>query len=73
MVGAHSGGKVGFARACAPPRRRPRRSGSPRADCREILERLDLGHLADRPAAGLPFGTLKRIEFARALAASPGC
>jgi branched-chain amino acid transport system ATP-binding protein len=36
-----------------------------------ILERLDLAHLADRPAAGLPFGTLKRIELARSLAARP--
>src|SRR5690606_20544574 len=31
----------------------------------------DLAHLAHRPAAGLPFGTLKRIELARALAARP--
>jgi len=30
-----------------------------------------LAHLAHRPAAGLPFGTLKRIELARALAAEP--
>ena len=27
--------------------------------------------LADRPAAGLPYGTLKRVELARALAARP--
>jgi len=27
--------------------------------------------VADRPAAGLPYGTLKRIELARALAARP--
>src|SRR4029453_10547509 len=32
---------------------------------------LDLADLAHRPVAGLPFGTLKRIEFARALAAEP--
>ena len=36
-----------------------------------ILDRLGLGDLANRPAAGLPFGTLKRIEFARALASEP--
>ncbi|MCZ7629082.1 MAG: ATP-binding cassette domain-containing protein [Microthrixaceae bacterium] len=36
----------------------------------EILERLDLAQLAGHPA-GLPFGTLKRIEFARALAGRP--
>jgi branched-chain amino acid transport system ATP-binding protein len=40
-----------------------------RAD--EVLERLELGHLAGRPAAGLPYGTLKRIELARALGAAP--
>jgi branched-chain amino acid transport system ATP-binding protein len=37
----------------------------------EVLERLGLAELAHRPAAGLPFGTLKRIELARALAARP--
>jgi branched-chain amino acid transport system ATP-binding protein len=37
----------------------------------ELLDRLDLAPLAHRPVAGLPFGTLKRIEFARALASEP--
>jgi len=37
----------------------------------ELLRFLDLGALADHPAAGLPFGTLKRVELARALASSP--
>jgi branched-chain amino acid transport system ATP-binding protein len=37
----------------------------------ETLEYLSLTHLAARPAAGLPFGTLKRIELARALASGP--
>jgi branched-chain amino acid transport system ATP-binding protein len=40
-------------------------------DAEEALKYLDLGGLADRPAAGLPYGTLKRIELARALAAEP--
>lgn len=39
--------------------------------CREILARLELSAVADRPCSGLPYGTLKRIEFARALAAQP--
>jgi branched-chain amino acid transport system ATP-binding protein len=42
-----------------------------RADGRVLLERLGLADLADRPALGLPFGTLKRIELARALASAP--
>ena len=42
-----------------------------RAEAREILERLSLAQFADRPAVGLPYGTMKRIEIARALAARP--
>jgi branched-chain amino acid transport system ATP-binding protein len=42
-----------------------------RRDAEETLDYLGLGVLRDRPAAGLPFGTLKRIELARALAARP--
>ena len=70
MVGAHTAGSVGFGRAMLRigVGREERRL---RADCRAILDRLDLGHLADRPAVGLPFGTLKRLEFARALASHP--
>ncbi|MFI5952318.1 ABC transporter ATP-binding protein [Cryptosporangium sp. NPDC051539] len=37
----------------------------------EIIERLDLMDVALRPAAGLPFGTLKRVELARGLMARP--
>jgi branched-chain amino acid transport system ATP-binding protein len=36
-----------------------------------LLEYTGLGPLAERPAAGLPYGTLKRVEVARALAADP--
>jgi branched-chain amino acid transport system ATP-binding protein len=42
-----------------------------RAEALSILKRLSLDHLASRPAVGLPYGTLKRIEIARALAARP--
>jgi branched-chain amino acid transport system ATP-binding protein len=42
-----------------------------RGEADEILERLDLAPLARRPAAGLPYGTLKRIELARALCQRP--
>jgi branched-chain amino acid transport system ATP-binding protein len=37
----------------------------------ELLTRLSLDRVAAHPAAGLPYGTLKRIELARALAAQP--
>lgn len=36
-----------------------------------LLEQLDLTDVAFRPAKGLPFGTLKRIELARALMSRP--
>ncbi len=70
MVGAHATGRVGFARGIF-------RLGAAREN-REIRERagqllvqLGLGPLMFRPAMGLPFGTLKRLEIARALAARP--
>ncbi|HSL65309.1 MAG TPA: ABC transporter ATP-binding protein [Gaiellaceae bacterium] len=37
----------------------------------EALEEVGAADVAARPAAGLPFGTLKRVELARALAAGP--
>ncbi len=70
MVGAHSQGHVGFVRAIT-------RVGAHRENERirrfagELLSELGLGPLAHHPAAGLPFGTLKRLEIARALAARP--
>ena len=70
MVGAHTEGRVGFGRAML-------RIGAGREErrlreaCGAIIDRLGLGAVAARPAAGLPFGTLKRIEFARALASGP--
>ncbi len=70
MVGAHTNGSVGFGRALL-RLGAGREEKRLRAESRSILDRLALGHLADRPAVGLPFGTLKRLEFARALASSP--
>jgi branched-chain amino acid transport system ATP-binding protein len=56
MVGAHARGGSTRAR---------------RRDALEILERLSLSDVAAHPAIGMPYGTLKRIEIARALAARP--
>jgi branched-chain amino acid transport system ATP-binding protein len=47
------------------------RQGAARRAAEEALDYLELSSLAERPAAGLPFGTLKRIELARALASRP--
>jgi branched-chain amino acid transport system ATP-binding protein len=58
LVGAHT-------------RTRPFRRGAAEERAREILDYVGIGHVARRPAAGLPFGTLKRVELARALVAEP--
>jgi len=58
LVGAHS--RIGFA-----GERKARDAAL------ETLDSLGLRELAAAPAAGMPFGTLKRIELARALAARP--
>ena len=42
-----------------------------RARAREILEYVEIDENAERPASGLPYATLKRIELARALIAEP--
>jgi branched-chain amino acid transport system ATP-binding protein len=42
-----------------------------REQAEAALAYLDLEPLAGRPAAGLPFGTLKRVEVARALVSRP--
>jgi len=70
MVGAHSQGKIGFVRSIL-------RIGAARENRElrdwsgDLLTQLGLGPLMFRPAMGLPFGTLKRLEIARALAARP--
>jgi branched-chain amino acid transport system ATP-binding protein len=70
MVGGHSQGSVGFVRAALrlPPRNEEREG---RLRAYHLLEQLGLAEHAFRPAIGLPFGTLKRLELARALAAKP--
>jgi branched-chain amino acid transport system ATP-binding protein len=71
MVGAHHRGRTGFVSAALalPGARSEERDV--RDEAERLLERLDLGEVADRPTAGLPYGTLKRIELARALCQRP--
>ena len=70
MVGAHSQGKVGILQSISRigVARENRRM---RDEAGDLLNQLGLGHLMFRPAAGLPFGTLKRLEIARGLATRP--
>jgi branched-chain amino acid transport system ATP-binding protein len=70
MVGAHSTGKIGFGRAVLRIGV-SRENKATRDFAGDLLTQLGLGALMFHPAAGLPFGTLKRLEIARALAARP--
>ncbi|HEX3805639.1 MAG TPA: ABC transporter ATP-binding protein [Gaiellaceae bacterium] len=58
LVGAHT-------------RTRLFRPSNVEAQARELLDYVGLGDFARRPVGGLPFGTLKRVELARALIAQP--
>jgi branched-chain amino acid transport system ATP-binding protein len=58
LVGAHS-------------RTRPFRGAAAVGRAQQVLEYVGVAGVADRPASGLPFGTLKRVELARALVAKP--
>jgi branched-chain amino acid transport system ATP-binding protein len=52
-------------------RTRPFASRGAEARALEMLDYVGISRVARRPAAGLPFGTLKRVELARALVAEP--
>jgi branched-chain amino acid transport system ATP-binding protein len=71
MLGAHHRSRSGFLASALslPGERREERDVREQAD--ETLERLGLADVADRPAGGLPYGTLKRVELARALCQRP--
>jgi branched-chain amino acid transport system ATP-binding protein len=58
LVGAHT-------------RTRPFRRSDLERRARDVLDYVGIAGFASRPAHGLPFGTLKRIELARALIAEP--
>jgi len=58
LVGAHAGSRFESER-------------NARARAADALELVGVEQHAKRPAAGLPFGTLKRIELARALVSKP--
>jgi branched-chain amino acid transport system ATP-binding protein len=70
LAGQHAC-RGGFAAAALRPPLVGRQERDLRRRADEVLERLGLTGLAGRPAAGLPYGTLKRIELARALGAAP--
>jgi branched-chain amino acid transport system ATP-binding protein len=71
MLGAHHTGRGSFLAAGLglPGTRRAERELRDRAGA--MLARLDLEDVAEHPAADLPYGTLKRVELARALFQRP--
>jgi branched-chain amino acid transport system ATP-binding protein len=58
LVGAHS-------------RTKTFRQSAARGHVQELIDYVGIGDVAHRPVSGLPFGTLKRVELARALVAEP--
>ncbi len=58
LVGAHT-------------RTRPFASSAANQRALEVIDYVGIASVAHRPVAGLPFGTLKRVELARALVARP--
>src|SRR4051794_30919564 len=71
MVGCHSRSRGGF---FANALRLPfavREDRESRDKARALLALLDLERFAEIPVSALPFGTQKRVELARALAAEP--
>ena len=58
LVGAHTVSRL-------------RRGQEVRSRALEALELVGIADYAGRPVAGLPFGTLKRVELARALVSQP--
>nr|WP_222622356.1 ABC transporter ATP-binding protein [Ramlibacter albus] len=71
MLGGHCRSSSGFLSNALrlPGVRREEEELSARAD--EAIRLMDLGDVAQRPVADLPFGTQKRVELARALMSRP--
>src|SRR5215831_4084012 len=71
MVGMHARTRAGFVSSALRLGWVERENASSLRAAMELLAFVGLAALADRPAADLPFVTLKRLELARALASEP--
>jgi len=71
MTGAHAHSRGGFVASALRLPPAPSEEKRLRRQAMASLDRLGLTALAHRPCAGLAYGTLKRIELARALVATP--
>jgi branched-chain amino acid transport system ATP-binding protein len=71
LIGAHARGHCGIIGGALVLPSARQEENALHADAMEIIRDLDLKDIAQRPVAGLPFGTMKRVEMARALAGRP--
>jgi branched-chain amino acid transport system ATP-binding protein len=71
MIGVHSRSRGGFLSNSLRLPLVSREERKIREKAMELLSLMELEPVADHPAVGLPFGTLKRVELARALASEP--
>ena len=71
MVGCHLSEKTGFLADLLGLPSVTRQNRRTRATALALLERVGLKDVADVSAGSLPYGALKRLEIARALAANP--
>jgi branched-chain amino acid transport system ATP-binding protein len=71
MVGRHARSSGGFFANAVRLRSAVESDRLSRERAMDLLKLLELERFADTPVAALPFGTLKRVELARALASEP--
>lgn len=71
MLGRHSRMKNGFLSSLAALPGARKEEAATRARALQLLELVDLAHLAHQPAGSLPYGLQRRAELARALATEP--
>jgi branched-chain amino acid transport system ATP-binding protein len=71
MAGAWLHEACGLAAAALRLPRLARAEAQARRAARELLDYVGVGRWADAPSSGMPYGALKRLEIARALAARP--
>lgn len=71
LVGDHSNIKSGFLGASVPVPSALKAESDARKRAMDVLDFVGLARLAHHPVAGMPFGTLKRVEMARALVSKP--
>jgi branched-chain amino acid transport system ATP-binding protein len=71
MLGAYSRARPSFLGSSLGLRGSTSAEQALREEADEVLDRMRLSDVAGHPAAGLPYGTLKRVELARAVFQRP--